>query len=397
MSSAAATPAGPRRRRWGPPAAARRWAAARSARSGAPEAGTSLVELLVAMLVLGIALGITAVIVVMVSAQSGTQVNQGRAVETAEVSMSGLTQYLQGAVSPEVAYRAQGNAGVPTSAADLCWDDTFDGPPAPSLPQSPLVQTDPTGGASIPPGYSSQATTPVDASTLSVIYAHDYDVELCAYPVDVTSPVVYEIYLNHQTCAAGNADGYCTVDVVRYRTTGTVGTTNCAVMANWYHDPSSPCARIVDEVRNVWCDAQCRAATAEPTGQTVHDSCWSYLPAAEASGSSAGLPADCTSATGSVVTDKAAYTPPLFSYYGTSGATGAALNNPAAPMDLFCGSPGGSCTASVDHTQNLLGAGIAAVSIDMTVLSGSGSGATPRTRSPGAPVTAYLRLENVHG
>lgn len=360
-----------------------------AARAGRPvaEDGMTLVELMISSAVLLIVLSMTTVIVAMVTHQSSTQLNQGQATETAQISLSGLGQFVQGAVSPLGAYKAQqGNAAdgtYPSSSAGLCWDETYPGPST-SL-QSPLI-ADQNASGTVMVDYGGSTVKAVDPSTLSIIYAHDYDLELCSYPPGSTTPQVYEIYLDPGTCSDA-AYGYCTVYVVRYTPTSSGA---CSSWANLYHDPTGPCASVVDQVPDVWCDAACHVdAVTQATGQTTYDSCWSYLPGSQP------VPAWCTGVSPS---NESSFTPPLFQYYGASGAGGLPINSAKEPMDLYCTSSGGVCsaTSSTDDAPNLANAGIQSVEVDLTVLAAPGSTPPPGHKvSPGTTVSAYLPLRNL--
>ncbi len=352
---------------------------------GGPEAGTTLVELMISSVILLVVLAMTTVIVTVVSRQSATQLNQGRATEVAQVALGGVDQFLQGAVSPLAAYQAQkgdaANGTYPSSAAGLCWDENYPGP----APQSPLIANqNATGTATVV--YAGSTAKAADPSTLSIIYAHDFDIELCSYPPNDTTPDVYEIYLDPSTCTSPTY-GFCTVDVVKYTPTSTGA---CSSWANLYHQPTSGCATVVDRVANVWCDAGCQAAATQATGQTTYDSCWSYLPGSQV------VPPQCAGISSAT---ESSFTPPLFQYFGASSDTGTPINSAAVPFDLYCTPDSGACDppVSTDDTANLVDAGIQSVKVDMTVLSGPGSTVTAHGARPGISVAAYLSLGNLRG
>lgn len=300
---------------------------------GPQEAGVSLVELAVAMAVMLIALSMTVVIVETVTGQASSQLVQGRATETAQVSLDGISGYLSGAVSPLQAYAAEGDtpAGAdPPASAGLCWDSIDPGP----APASPLLGTDPSGTTPVPAGSPYPSTTDlVDPASLSIIYAHDYDVQLCAYPPNSTTPEVFEAYLNTSTCTAQDA---CTVDVVRY---GTPASPYSA--AEDYHNPSAANAQVVDQIDHVWCDQACQAGT----------SCWSYVN--QIAGDYQAPPSYCSGVTAS---DESQFTPPLFSYVG--GVTlQSAANMAATNLDLYCSPAAAAGSATCDPTVSSSGGG----------------------------------------
>jgi len=293
------------------------------------EVGTSLVELVVAVSIMAIALAVTLVIVVSVDTDAGGQLAQGRATETAQVSLDGMTQFLAGAVTPLQAYAAQGNpAGVdPTSG--YCWNDVDPGPATTASPASPLIGSDPHGSLAAPSEYPA-GTKEVDPAALSIIYAHDYDVELCAYPPNSTTPQVYELFVNDASCVSSTS--LCNVEVVRF------GTTSDPYNAAQDYQSAEPAAAenatVVDVVHHVWCDQACQAGT----------SCWSYLPTV--AGASQTPPASCS---GISTGTEAQFTPPLFTYLGGPTQSGA-TNVAATHLDLDCAPAASAGSTTCDPT-----------------------------------------------
>lgn len=286
----------------------------------------SLVELAVAMAVMLIALSMTVIIVQVVTGQAASQLVRGRATETSQVSLDGVTGYLSGAVSPFQAYDAQGGnpAGTdPPSSAGLCWDGTDPGP----TPVSPLLGADPTGTVHVAAGSPYPSTTDlVDPASLSIIYAHDYDLELCAYPPGNTTPEVFEIYLNTSTCTSADT---CTVDVVRYGTPG-----NPYSAAEDYHNPTAANAVVVDQVNHVWCDQACQNGT----------SCWSYT---NQMAHDYQFPPPYCSGVSQV--NESPFTPPLFTYIGGVSLQTSA-NAPATNLDLYCSPAVSAGSSTCDPT-----------------------------------------------
>ncbi|MDA8147346.1 MAG: hypothetical protein M0Z93_01025 [Actinomycetota bacterium] len=338
-----------------------------------------------AMVVMVIALGMAASIVVAVTGQTTTQLASGRSTERAQVALSGLAQFVRSAVSPLRAWQAEGNAvgTYPTPAAPSpstgqawCWNETYPGP----SPQSPLIGDQSSTNSTMAPAPYPSGDKLVDPSTLSVIYAHDYGLVLCSYPANGTVPAVpqvYDIFLDASTCTSSTT-GDCTVDVVRLGSTSSAysGATDYPVASSTYAalqvPPTAANASIVDQVPHVWCDKACQSGT----------SCWDYV--------ATGMPAPAGPCSGVTKATEANYTPPLFAYLG--GTTAAAVaNNPTVPLDLVCGPSSGSpavcspdvtSTSSTDDTVNLIAAGIQSVSIHLSILD------TGTTSSAGAQATA---------
>lgn len=364
------------------------------------ERGASLVELLMAVVIIGVVLAMTFVIVVSVDTDAGSQLAQGRATETAQVSLDGLTQFLAGAVSPIQAYAAHGNPAGAEPTSGYCWNTVDPGPDSPSSPASPLIGTDPAGTSPAPAEYPA-GTTLVDPSALSIIYAHDYDVELCAYPPNETTPEVYELYMNEATCVP--TTDLCDVDVVRF------GTASDPYNAAQDYQPAQPAAApnatVVGVVHHVWCDQACQAGT----------SCWSYLP--PVAGRPQTVPPSCS---GVSVAGEAQFTPPLFTYLG--GASGQDPTNVAAThLDMDCAPPASSgsttcaptvvasstgpvCDAAAapgadvttDDTLCLVDAAIATIGVQMVVRGNTESSAATRaTASTQVVVEQRVDLPNL--
>lgn len=303
---------------------------AAASRGHAPEGGFTLVELMVAMAASVIALTITAEVVNAVTKDSSTQLAQGRETVTGQVALNGVAEYLQGAVTPLSAYAASDDESLETSvtSGSWCWDNTYPGP----APQSPLIGTDPSGTSYAASPYP--ADTPmVPPDSLSIIYAHDYSVELCAYPPGTTTPRVYQLYMPYSTCTSTGSKtsvGDCTLKVVEYPTSYTASSD--------YDTPAN--GTVVDQVHDVWCDLGCQEALPGYTGSSpTNGSCWSYL--TTVSGES--VPSACSTIT---TTDETSFTPPLFTYQG--GSTLASTENLAATyLDLSCYPGSSSCDPTV--------------------------------------------------
>ncbi len=317
----------------------RRWF--RSRPTGLAEAGFTLVELVVAMAVLVVALASTAAIVTAVSHDSAASLARGRATETSQVALDGITQYLENAVTPAQALQSVdeqvAGVGWPSGTAGFCWNDANPGP----SPQSPLLGADPTGTTPAPSAYPS-GTTLVDPDSLSIIYAHDYALELCAYPQGGFPPRVYELVMPYSTCTdvGPGSLGDCSLEVVEYGSTYSPATD--------YNQPGN--GTVVDVVRNVWCDQGCQdALPCTPADQPVSDpcpsaptngSCWSYLTLV----GSTSVPGPCS---GISSANEADFTPPVFTYLG--GSTPASAANVAGTnLDLICaGGTSSTCNPTV--------------------------------------------------
>lgn len=245
-------------------------------------AGFTLVELLVAMLLLSIAISMSFIVATNMDTVTVSTLRQSHAAESVQVGMSEVAQYLRGAVSPTAAAATQ-NATVASSPS--CW-----GTSSPS----------PSGGYPL---------TPSGAASLAVVTASSFDLVYCGYaPASTRStssktPGVYEITFAPGSC---RGVGYCTLAV--YSCGANYNPGAAAVASSTYTQPStcvSSAGHPVWEVQNVWCDSSCQSGTA------------------------GGAPGD---------------TPPLFSYYegsageySSTGAGGPALGSAAHPLGLASG------------------------------------------------------------
>lgn len=381
----------------------------------ATEAGFTLVELMVAMLVMIICLAVSAEVVVAVTHQSSVGLAKGQAAGTSQVALDGIAQYIEGAVTPQQAFEANAATDryVQGVTSSYCWGGATPG----IAPDSQLVGADSTGTVTVPSGvYGSTTPTVVDPSALSVVYAHDYDLELCAYVPGTTTPAVYEMYMPYHSCTSTTgADpvGDCTLYVVRYQPFYVAGLDYASYSRGNSYPNDSTFSTVVDEVHNIWCDQGCLDALpcmpvyCPPTH--TNGSCWSQLAASQALGTSAypltGACAGITSA------NENQYTPPLFTYLGGPTAQSSA-NVAATNLDLNCVAASGStcvpatfsptsnpiCQASAapasyvtstDDTVCLTHFAFGAVELRMTVL---GDANQASTAAPAPAVTPKMSV-----
>jgi|GEM_PF-4120191 len=318
-----------------------------------PEAGFTMTELVVTLLVLLIAMTMTAMIGTVVFKNSSGTLRQGQAAERAQVAVSGLAQFLSGTATPQRV--AQATGATPTSSGP-CWG---------------------TSQSIVPSGSQvagNLAAAPNVPQNLAIIYAHDFNVEFCAYPATgAPTPHIYQIALDTSTCSG--SDGYCTVVVKDLGTSWNA--------ADYPATPTSLAAQgtVVDTITDVWCDTACQSGWA----------CSSY-PTDSSKVPYTTAPASCG----------ATSTPPLFQYAGTSGASGAPLNDYCAPIDLSTDpfatgqSPGpGPChySAAPSGAADAAGLfGIESVTISVTVLSNTNTALSSPNGRPGSTMTQQVWL-----
>lgn len=170
------------------------------------EVGTTLVELMVAILILSIVVAMGLTMMVSVTDNTLSSTHQGVSSETVQVATQEVAMYVSSAVTPAGAEAAAG---------------------APSLP---------CGATS--------------SSADSITVANSYSMTFCAYPsvATVSSAQLYTVTIPSSTCRQsplptaltnGASGGYCTLEVI---------------------DESMPSPAIVYQQDNVWCSYTCQQA-----------------------------------------------------------------------------------------------------------------------------------------
>ncbi len=262
-------------------AAGRTRARSAAGRMGSQSGGFTLVELLVAMLLLAIAISMSFIVATNIDTITVGTLRQSHAAESAQNGMAEVSKYLAGAVSPEAAASAQ-DATVASDPS--CWG---------------LDSPAPSGGVSL---------NADGAASLALATAYDFDLVYCGYApataghagADAT-PSVYEITFEPGSCQGVS----CTLAIYDCGSTYNPGT--AALASSTYLDPST-CVSThspVWTVPRVWCDQSCQ------------------------SGSAGSAPGD---------------TPALFNYYAgpageysATGATSVSLNSSGHPLGLASG------------------------------------------------------------
>ncbi|MHB1504160.1 MAG: LamG-like jellyroll fold domain-containing protein [Acidimicrobiales bacterium] len=224
-----------------------------------------LVEMLVALLILGIVLTMTTMIVVSVTSETANTVRLGAATESAQVTVANIDQYIRGVVSPA---DAAGEAGISlTNSGAPCWGSSSPAPP---------------GGATI--------TTPQD---LAITTGYAFEMVFCGYRIGTDQASLYEITLTD--CTPGAVAGYCTLEVIDWGPH-----TNPNTISAYSPTLSSvtPPAQVVAQVSNIWCNSSCqqylvwqKAPSSTPPGLTM-PGLFSYY---NKSGGELGGPLDLTS------------------------------------------------------------------------------------------------------
>lgn len=240
------------------------------------ERAVTLVELLVALLIIGIALSMTVVIMATVGTVSSNELRSSHASESATTGLAEIAQWIRGAVSPMEAADAV-NSTIETMEPRPCWG-TSD--PAPS------------GGAAL----SADA-----AASLAIVTAAPFDLVYCGYAPgtsraeQASTPGVYEITIAPGSCRG--TTGYCTLAVYSCGRSFDPGKQSVPSTTN-YENPST-CVQedhVVAFLSRVWCSRWCKD--------------------------------------GGLSRPPAGSTPPIFSYYpGNSGqeTAGGAAPSPLAP------------------------------------------------------------------
>jgi hypothetical protein len=286
------------------------------------EDGVSLVEVAIAVSMTAVVLTMTTIMVTTISDQTTAAVRLGQSTEGALTGLSTISSYLASITSPSAAVATGGVAGqqingsqITLSSSGPCWGESD--PYTTAMQNTGVYPTDP---ASVNNGATNAAT--------AIIAAHDYAIEFCGYVPGSNVTHVLEIYLDTSTCLNAT-NGYCTVKVVDYGTSGYTGTSS-----GDYLNPSA--GTVIQTINNVWCDAACRATAPNPspsTGNTGTDNaggdgaaCSSYNTWGGTQPTYLGNTVSCTgagtpaNATNSNQPNQLTYTPPLFTYYSSSGA-----------------------------------------------------------------------------
>lgn len=255
------------------------WAARRRqlASGSHADAGFSMMELVVAVIVSGIVISMVAVIMATYFTQSAQTLRTGQATEAGESAMQVVDQYMRESVAPSNATSAAAASGQTTTD---CW------------------------GTQNPGSWTKTGVTLLgsDGSLLSVVRANDFDLWFCGYNKVSSSedrPVTYEITIPKSTCGTGV---YCTLEVLDWGQTcnpGTIGlaTNKCAATG-----------AVAQRVTHVWCT------------RTYCQGNLRTLPVETINGKKHTVAIACVDW---LVTTKpcAGATPPLFAYYAaTTGA-----------------------------------------------------------------------------
>lgn len=219
------------------------------------EAGFTLVELLVAVVVLAVMLTMLFVSGTAVFTQEGGQVRTATSISRARLAVETISSYLRNAVDPYADATASGGT---LGDSGPCWG---------------------THAPEVPPGASSTAVAKPE--NVAIVWAHDFDLWVCSLPpgptstVGTTAPHTYRIWLDPSTCrdSGPSQPGNCTVEIDDY------GTGDSCV--------STTCARTVWSVPHVVCDASCRNDPNNGSEHLTQSPLFAYYHTAALTGSAA--------------------------------------------------------------------------------------------------------------
>jgi hypothetical protein len=290
--------------------AKRSWAT--SLRPNRNEDGTFLVEMIVSIFLLAIALGMTIVIVGVLTKSVANTTNTGTSADVAQSTLLSLSSYVNGAVSPTSGAVADLQ---PSQVTSLCW-----GSNAVSTQQN----SDSDGWS---PTYNATQLN----ETVGVIYAHDFAMEFCGYGPDGAGsgsdgslPNVYEIFVN--VAAGCTANNYCPLDIENLTPFNSATQTQTAYSSTTDYPtadvpPSSPPAgTIIGSIGRVWCDQACRQLGI--SCQSINLAYTNYT--------SAGMtPPPLPAGYNTLCPAGYSGTPPLFNYYTNAGVGNLASPNPS--------------------------------------------------------------------
>ncbi len=169
------------------------------------DAGTSLIELLIAILVLAIVLAMGLMMMTTVSSDTAYSTHQGVSSETAQVALNNIEEYLSSAVTPASAELASGASSLPCTATS--------------------------------------------SSAPAITSADEYSLTFCGYPIGASAPA--------QTYTATIPSSSCTQSPLPSAPTGGLGGGYCMFEII---DDSLATPEPVLEVGNVWCGYVCQQA-----------------------------------------------------------------------------------------------------------------------------------------
>jgi prepilin-type N-terminal cleavage/methylation domain-containing protein len=214
------------------------------------ERGVTLVELLVALLIIGIALSMTVVIMATVGTVSSNELRSSHASETATTGLAEIAQWIRGAVSPMQAADAHGST-VEAMSPTPCW------------------------GTSDPGPKNGTALSPDAAASLAIVTAAPFDLVYCGYAPGnsgakkPSSPGVYEITIAPNSCRG--TTGYCTLAVYSCGSSFDPGNQSIPSTIN-YSSPSTCVTKndVVALLSRIWCNTWCQqgGTTQPPPGST---------------------------------------------------------------------------------------------------------------------------------
>ena len=228
----------------------------RSGPRGHGESGSSLPELMIAMVVIGIAMAMALMIVTTVTKVTASDLSSGHTASRAEVAVSGIEPWLRGASTPSMAAQA---AATSVTASSPCWGTTAA-----------------VGGTSWADTSSTASRNP---QGVSVIAAQDFFAEYCAYGPAHVRPHVFEATIDPTSCRTSNGFGYCSLVVQDLGLDGT----------------STPST--VFSLPNVWCDQYCQGSVAGVAPQSNA----------------------CVNITSTPLPSCSGATPPIFQYFSGAG------------------------------------------------------------------------------
>lgn len=265
-----------------------------------PEAGQSLVELLIAMLMFSVLLIPTVAIVTSLSRTSVDASKTSISTESAQVGADRLEGYIENAVSPNLAVNAS-NGALKLTATGPCWGTS---------------QPNEAGGLLL--DYSGETGAATLPSLSSVIEAHDFDLEFCGLQPGTHTPNVYRIWLT-QSPSSGEpcTASVCTIELDEYLPSSTGSPYNTYTYTGPCSALTLQCHPVLD-IPNVACDSDCADQTFVAQDNVTNDAI------------------ACIDRPGATAAGCATATPPLFTYYGSGGAAGGSLNPSGLPLlDIY--------------------------------------------------------------
>jgi hypothetical protein len=345
------------------------------------ESGMSgMTEMTVGIFMFAIILLITTLVLSTLSNTQDTTARLSNSTENVQLGLAQVEQYIGGVVSPNTAASSSTLAG--------------------SSKAYTLGTSYPCWGSSQPNSNASGGQLPV-AETSAILIAHDYDFEFCGYVTGTTAPHVPHVIRIFMTTPCSTTLHTCTLEVADYTklatgfTSCTASSSSCTFYNTYTASGIAGVPKVLLTIPNVACDTYCYNASSldgttngpsTANATTTNDAIACVDQASTTCGSSA--------------------TPPLFSYYGTSGPTASGAGSPSGAlnpsgfplMDVASNNSGAGCsptpaagkTSDCETLQALQ-----SVLLDLSIVGNNSPGHSTTKSSPSTNVADLIYIQSL--